>query len=176
MQWLNEPAVWHAEPGRLTCTADGQTDFWRKTHDGGIRDTGHFYYQPVTGDFTAEVKITGDYQAQYDQAGMMARLNETTWLKCGIEYMDGVQYASAVVTRDASDWSILPLQPAPPHIFLRIRRDLHTFEVSYSLDGTTYTLIRQAYLTAEQTVNIGLMTAAPKGEGFNTVFEGFVVR
>jgi hypothetical protein len=176
MQWLNEPVIWHDDTGTLRLTTDAQTDFWRKTHDGGIRDNGHFYFQSVTGDFTAEVKVTGAYQALYDHAGIMVRRDEATWLKCGIEYVDGVQYASAVVTRDYSDWSILPLKPAPPHIFLRVKRDLHTLEVSYSPDGETYTLIRQAFLTTEETVDVGLMAAAPKGEGFEVAFEGFTIQ
>ena len=60
-------------------------------------------YETVTGDFTATVKITGNYAVLYDQAGLMVRESETVWMKCGIEYLEGVQQASAVITRDFSD-------------------------------------------------------------------------
>lgn len=176
MQWYNEPANWNAQGDKLTLTADAQTDFWRKTHDSGQRDNGHFYHQTVSGDFTARAKVSGQYHAQYDQAGIMVRLDETTWLKCGIEYMDGVQHASAVVTRDYSDWSILPLQPNPESIHLRVIRHGGTFEVAYSLDGDHFIMIRQAHLTAADTVQVGLMAAAPKGDGFAVTFEGFAVQ
>jgi regulation of enolase protein 1 (concanavalin A-like superfamily)/RimJ/RimL family protein N-acetyltransferase len=175
MQWLNEPATWNADSDRLTMRAAGETDFWRKTHDGGMRDNGHFYAQAVTGDFTAKVKVSGQYNSLYDQAGIMVRLDETTWLKCGIEYVENVQYASTVVTRDYSDWSILPLEPAPPSLYLRITRHGGTLEVAYALDGATYTMIRQAHLTDADTVQVGPMAAAPKGDGFEVVFEGFAV-
>ena len=33
----------------------------------------------------------------------MVRLDEANWLKCGIEFVEGVQQVSAVVTRDYSD-------------------------------------------------------------------------
>ena len=96
MHWYNEPAVWAANDATLTVTADPGTDFWRKTHYGFIRDNGHFYYQEVAGDFRCEVKVSGGYAALYDQAGLMVRLDAETWLKCGIEFVEGVQYVSAV--------------------------------------------------------------------------------
>ena len=57
------------------------------------------------------MKVTGAYWDQYDQAGLMVRFNERVWLKCGVEFVDGVQHASAVVTREHSDWSVAPLWP-----------------------------------------------------------------
>jgi len=174
MQWYNEPPQWVDRNGVLQVTTGPLTDFWRKTHYNFIRDNGHFYYQAVSGDFIAEVKVTGRYQELYDQAGLMVRLDSTTWLKCGIEYVNGVQQASAVVTRDYSDWSVAPLPQNPPSIWLRIvRRDV-SVEVFYALDGESYTLLRMAYLTSA-TVDVGPMCAAPDGNGFAVTFEGFAV-
>ena len=34
-------------------------------------------------------------------------------MKCGIELVDGVQHASVVVTREYSDWSVVPLPRRP---------------------------------------------------------------
>ena len=114
MHWYNEPAVWAANGDTFTVTAEHDTDFWRKTHYGFIRDNGHFYYQEVSGDFRCEVKVSGGYAALYDQAGLMVRLDAETWLKCGIEFVEGVQYVSAVVTRDFSDWSVVALPGGSP--------------------------------------------------------------
>jgi regulation of enolase protein 1 (concanavalin A-like superfamily) len=61
------------------------------------------FYQKIKGDFIVEVKVRGKYQELYDQAGIMVRLDEANWLKCGIEFFEGVQQVSAVVTRDYSD-------------------------------------------------------------------------
>ncbi|MBN1285335.1 MAG: DUF1349 domain-containing protein [Anaerolineae bacterium] len=175
MYWLNEPATWEAQGDTLTVTADPKTDFWRKTDDGGVRDTGHCYYERVMGDFVAEVKVSGEYAAQYDQAGLMVRLDEVYWMKCGIELFNDVQQASAVVTNEYSDWSIVPLPQNPPAIWLRVTRKTSTLSVYYSLDGETYTLLRMAYLTSAE-VEVGPMCAAPTGDGFRAVFEGFGVR
>ncbi len=174
MHWLHEPSTWRTEGTTIVARADAHTDFWRKTHDSGMRDSGHFCYEQVTGDFTADVKVVGQYADLYDQAGLMVRLDETTWLKCGIEFVKGVQYASSVVTRDWSDWAIRPLDK-PPAIWLRVVRHGASIEVSFSTDGAHYDLIRQAYLTAEPTVSVGVMLAAPKGKGFMARFEDLVI-
>jgi regulation of enolase protein 1 (concanavalin A-like superfamily) len=175
MEWLNEPARWSQDGNVITITSDAKTDFWRKTHDGGIRDSGHFYFQPVQGDFVAEVKFAANYRALYDQAGLMVRDDATTWLKCGVEFFEGVQCASVVVTRDFSDWSVLPMPEPPPVFRLRVERHGATFAVSYSADGKTYTMLRQAHLTSAATLQIGLMACAPTGDGVTATFEGFTV-
>ena len=174
--WLNEPAKWDEAGGTITITVEPKTDFWRKTHNGAIRDNGHFRYQEVSGDFLAQVKIVGQYIARYDQAGIMVRADGTTWLKCGIEYVDGVQNASAVATRDYSDWSVVPLQPAPDSTWFRVKRSGSTLEVGYSLDGASWTMIRTAHLTDKSSVQVGLMAAAPEGDGFPVTFSGFSLK
>lgn len=173
MQWYNEPPAWHPLVDGLQLTTGAKTDFWRKTHYGFIRDNGHFYYQTVTGDFTATVKITGQYQVLYDQAGLMVRENETTWLKCGIEFVEEVQHVSAVVTRDLSDWSVVPLVQPPPALWFRVQRRAEAIEVQYSLDDQQYQMLRLAYLTEAETVDVGLMAASPQGDGCIIVFEEF---
>lgn len=175
MQWLNEPAEFSDEGGRITIRSKPQTDFWRVTHDGGVRDTGHFYYRPVSGNFSASVRFSAGYSVLYDQAGIMLRADAAHWVKCGVEFTAGQQHASAVVTRDFSDWSILPLAGSPPEFWLRVARDGVTVEVSYSLDGASYTLIRQAYFTDRPTLDVGLMVCSPIGDGVTAVFEDFTI-
>src|ERR1700730_8954156 len=75
MQWLNEPPVWKADDGRLRVVSGAKTDFWRVTHYGFVRDNGHFYYEQRAGDFTVQVKIEAKYEALYDQAGIMTRVD-----------------------------------------------------------------------------------------------------
>lgn len=173
MQWYNPPSDWELKDEQVRVTAGAKTDFWRKTHYGFIRDDGNFYYEQITGNFVVEVKVSGQYKTLYDQAGLMIRQDETTWLKCGIEFVDGVQQASAVVTRHYSDWSVVPLRENPAACFLRVKRMAEAVEIFYSLDGKQYSLLRMAYLTEAEALQVGLMCASPQGEGFSVVFEGF---
>ncbi|MBE9200883.1 MULTISPECIES: DUF1349 domain-containing protein [unclassified Nodularia (in: cyanobacteria)] len=176
MKWYNEPPIWNFQDEALSITSGAKTDFWRETHYGFIRDNGHFLYEEINGDFVAEVKVTGQYQDLYDQAGLMVRLDELYWLKCGIEFVDGVQQVSAVVTRKYSDWSVVPMPQNPSAIWIRVTRRGTAIEVQYSLDGTEYTMLRLAYLTPVETVSVGVMCASPDGKGFSMKFEKFQIR
>ncbi len=122
-----------------------------------------------------EVKVSGEYRDLYDQAGLMLRLDEANWLKCGIEFVEGVQQVSAVVTRDYSDWSVVPLPDNPASLWMRVHRRGTAVEVQYSLDGIQYTMLRLGYLTPIETVNVGVMCASPEGNGFSMKFEGFKI-
>jgi regulation of enolase protein 1 (concanavalin A-like superfamily) len=176
MQWYNEPSQWHAQDNTVTVQVGPGTDFWRLTHSGIIRDNGHFYYQSHEGDFLAQVKFSGQYASLYDQAGLMVRVDEDHWLKCGVEFLDGVQHASAVVTREYSDWSFVALPDNPASLWLRVKRQGITLEVYYSLDGEHYQLLRQAYLSHAPIMQIGLLCASPEGPGFPVTFENFTLR
>lgn len=170
MEWLNEPPQWHADATALTVTTGPDSDFWRVTHYGFIRDSGHFYFTTLSGNAVAEVRIRAAYRDLYDQAGLMLRLDERTWIKCGIELVDGVQQVSAVVTREFSDWSVRPLPEAPAELGLRLTRRGDTVEVHYRLDGGPATLLRLAYLPPGPPAQIGVMCASPQGAGFTVTF------
>ena len=133
MPWLNEPPDWRLDGDTLTVTTAADTDFWRTTHYGFVHDNGHLWYEDVAGDFTAEVRFAGQYEHLYDQAGLMLRIDERTWIKSGIEFTDGKQHLSAVVTRDFSDWSVLPLDNPPAEIRLRLTRIGTAVFVDYAL-------------------------------------------
>lgn len=171
MRWYNEPQMWAAPTNTIRFTTNPKTDFWRKTHSGAIADNGHFYYQTVAGNFTAEVKFSGQYRDLYDQAGLMLRHDESTWLKCGIEYVNEIYNASVVITHDFSDWSVTPLKENPAAMWLRLVWHQPTIEVYYSLDGAVYNMMRQAYLTTANELQVGVMACSPTGSGFEATFE-----
>ncbi len=172
-QWLNEPKRWRREGETLFISAEPKTDFWRKTYFGYVTDNGHLLHRPVSGDFTAQVKVSGAFRDQYDQAGLMVRLSETVWLKCGVELVDKLLNVSTVFTRDYSDWSGVPLTEPHPALWIRLVRKGSAFTFSYSADGQSFREVRQGYLTDVRTVEVGLMAAAPEGGGFEARFDEY---
>jgi len=175
MDWLNPPPHFRDDAGVVTVTTAHDTDFWRKTVHDFIADNGHFYYETISGDFEAVVKVSGAYNTLYDQAGLMLRQDENTWIKCGIEYVEGIQLASAVITRDVSDWSVSPLKDSPPSMWFKLKRIGAAVEVYFSHDGSDYTLLRQGYLTNTPQLQLGLMCCSPKGQGFTVTFASYAV-
>jgi hypothetical protein len=175
MKWYNEPKTWQKQAEKLIVQTEAQTDFWRVTLHDFIQDNAHFYYKEVVGDFSATVCVKGAYASLYDQAGLMVRESEKIWIKCGIEYLDGMQHASAVITRNFSDCSIVSLPDDPSAIWTKVQRTGSAIEIFYSRDGEDYTLIRQGYLSQAMNLQVGLMCAAPKGEGFQVEFNSFII-
>ena len=173
MTWFNEPRNWKFENDRLSVVADAGSDFWRKTHYGFIRDTGHFYYESVCGDFEVETEFSGEYAAVYDQAGVMVRLDETVWLKTGIEFVNGIHHVSAVVTRDFSDWSVVPFRDYPGSLRLRLKRDGGSLMIEYLAPDVGWVMFRTAYLSAAAKLQVGRMVAAPDGPGFECHFDEY---
>lgn len=176
MKWYNEPEEWSAEGDRLTMVVSPKSDYWQKTHYGFTADNGPFYFTEIPGDFELSVKITGDYQSQYDQMGLMLRIDEKHWIKTGIEYVDGICNFSAVVTNEFSSWNVIALGEKPVSLWIRATRKKDAVEISYSTDGTFFQLSNLAYLPENQPAMAGMMAASPEGQGFDAVFEGFSIR
>lgn len=175
MHWLNPPARWEAREDCLEVTTAPKSDFWRKTHYGFTRDSGHFFYAEARGDFSVEIRVDGKYRDLYDQAGLMLRVDAENWIKTGIEFFDNHQHASAVVTREFSDWSVTRLEGQPVRFWLRVTRKAEAVEVFYSLDGVSYTLLRLAYLVPSAVTQVGPMCASPDGSGCEVTFHEFRV-
>jgi regulation of enolase protein 1 (concanavalin A-like superfamily) len=173
--WLHQPAHWTVEEGTLSATIPAGTDYWRVTHYGFIRDNGPFYYQERSGNFEAKVRIQANYHELYHQAGLMIRIDEENWIKAGIEFVNGKQNLSAVVTRGFSDWSVTARSDSPAFLWLRLQRFHDTVQVSYSLDNETWAMIRLAYFPPAAPARIGMFAAAPGKEPFEVTFDHFSI-
>ena len=175
MEWINEPGQWSAADGVLTVTADAGSDFWRTTHYGFVRDSGHVYGREVDGDFNLSVGIRGAYADQYDQAGAMVRVDEEHWLKTGIEFVDGRIRFSTVVTLAYSSWAVADLPPGVTELSLQLARRKDAVEVRYSIDGGSAELAAVGYLPPGKPAFAGAMCAAPDGAGFEVSFHDLVI-
>ena len=161
MEWINPPARWTLEHGELCFETAPGTDFWRVTHYGFTRDSGHVYGERVPGDCTIEASFSAAYATLYDQAGLMLRLSETHWIKAGIEFTDGAMHLSAVVTNGRSDWSVLPLTTAPERVRLRLTRRGEAVMIQHSPEPDRWHLLRLAHLPAGPAI-AGVMACAPE--------------
>jgi len=175
MQWFNEPEKWEVKKNTLTMYVTPQSDYWRISHYGFTVDDAPFYYALYGGEFEVKVKITGDYKVRFDQMGLMLRIDHENYIKAGIEYVDGKYNLSAVVTHKTSDWSVIPLEKTPSHVWIKAVRRLDAVEVFYSFDDKTYTMMRNAHFQDNVPVMVGMMGACPDGKGFNAKFENFKV-
>ncbi|MET3601768.1 DUF1349 domain-containing protein [Martelella mangrovi] len=174
--WLNEPAEWTAKGDTLELVTDKATDFWRRTFYGFTRDSGHAYLAPVSGDFSASATMTAAYETLYDQAGLMLRIDETHWIKAGIEFTDGLMHFSTVVTRDVSDWSVIPLHDANPQtpVSIRITRHDDAVRVQFHLGDGQWQMARLCPFPSADAF-VGMTACTPERAGLKVRFTDFSV-
>ncbi len=176
MTWYNEPAKWAVSDGALLMEVTPKSDYWRISHYGFTVDDAPFYYATYGGEFEAKVKITGDYQARFDQAGLMVRIDHENYIKAGIEYVGGKYNLSVVVTHTTSDWSVITLDKPVESVWIKAVRRRDAVEVFYSFDDKEYVMMRNAWLKDNTPVMVGMMGACPDGDGFNVRFDNFSVK
>lgn len=175
-RWLNEPASWHGEGASLMLVTDRTTDFWRETFYGFTRDSGHAFLEPVSGDFSAILTVSADYQALYDQAGIMLRVDETCWIKAGIEFTDGLMHFSTVVTNGVSDWSVIPLHTASPDtpVTIRLTRHGDAVRVQFHCGDGAWQIARLCPFPSAD-AEIGPTACTPERAGLRVRFTDFAV-
>ncbi len=175
LTWLNPPAESRIRDDRLHIRTALKTDFWQRTYYGFRPDSGHFLHRPWSGDFTLETTFIGHYEALYDQAGLMVRHDETTWMKCGIEFTDGAKHFSVVVTRGHSDWSAFRIDHDFEAMSVRVTRNGDALFIQYRTDiMAEWRMARLAYFPPElPDLSVGIMACSPQREGFEAAFTDF---
>lgn len=168
--WLNEPADWAIEDDELRVTTDAATDFWRETHYGFTRDSGHFYGFPTGPAFSAQVRVRAAYEALYDQAGLIVRVDERRWVKAGIELSDGRAMLSSVLTDGRSDWATAPYAGDASDFWLRATVANGVLRLQVSADGVTWPLVRLAPFPIADAYQVGPMCCTPERAGLAVRF------
>lgn len=171
--WLNEPKRWTAEDDSLQVVTDKGTDFWRETHYGFNRDSGHFLGFPTGAAFTASLRVQGDFQALYDQAGIMVRLDARHWVKAGIELSDGRAMLASVLTDERSDWATAPYEHDAGDFWVRATVADGVLRLQVSADGKTWPLMRLAPFPAASSYLVGPMACTPERAGLEVAFSNF---
>lgn len=174
-RWLNEPTRWLVDDGCLTVTTDARTDFWRETLYGFTCDTGHFYGRDVEGDFTAQLRVRAEYAEQYDQAGIMIRLDECRWIKAGIEFCDGRPCLGSVLTIGSSDWATGVFDSNPGRFWIRATVSQGVLRLQASADGETWPLLRLCPFPVANRYSVGAMCCTAQRAGLRVEFSDFAV-
>lgn len=177
LRWNAEPARWGVDPeaSLLYVEPAPGTDFWQRTHYGFEADNGHFLSLESRGDFVLTTRVTSRPVHQYDQAGLMARISPSCWLKTSVEFEpDGPNRLGAVVTNaQYSDWSTQSLPKDVATVWFRLRAEGSDFTVSTSLDGDEWQQIRLSRLLDRErveSISCGLYACSPKGAGYRAEF------
>ena len=175
-EWLNEPAATERVEGDLVVTAIEGSDLWRTTAYGFVHDSGHALLHALEPGTATEVSFLLDYGQQFDQAGVLLRSNEATWIKAGVEVSDGVAQVGAVVTHGVSDWSVAPV----PHwtdstVTVRVSRGDDAVTIRARRGDDTWQLVRVAPWPVDTPTWAGPYCCSPTRSGLRVRFRNWTI-
>ncbi len=172
-RWLNPPPAAEVDGGDLLVTAARGSDLWQRTSYGFRRDSGHALLEPVERGRAVEVVLMATARGTFEQAGLLLRVDEQTWIKAGVEHSDGVLQLSAVVTAGASDWSTAPVPDwADRSVTVRASLAADAVTVRARVDDEPWRLVRLAPLPQGQLL-AGPYCCAPETDGYRARFTGW---
>lgn len=166
--WFHAPQTYRLGTG-LEIVTDANTDFWQKTHYGFERDDGHALLTQVTGDFCLKTQVEFQPQQQYDQCGLLVRLDEHNWIKVSTEFEDAQhsRLGSVVTNLGYSDWATQDISSAHRALWYRITRHGADFLLESSFDGQQWSQLRITHLHQPMAqLHIGVYACSPVGKAF----------
>lgn len=155
-------------------TTDAKTDFWRETHYGFTRDSGHFLGFPTADGLTAKIR-KGEFRTLYDQAGLMVRIDEKRWVKTGVEFTDGELFLRTVITDGKSDWSVSEPFKELEDFYIRITLAKGAMRVQASRDGGFWPRLRLAPFPIADAYEVGPTACTPERSGLTVRFSEFEI-
>jgi len=175
--WLNKPDF-SVAGDVLTVRTSPETDYWQRTHYGFARDNGHALVREMTTDFVMSVHTQFHPKMQYDQCGLLVRIDAENWLKCSVEYEtpSHSRLGSVVTNLGYSDWATIDITEPVNSMYYRIKRDGPDFTIEYSRNGSHYHQQRIAHLhNAQKNILAGIYACSPMQSSFEAVFSEFSV-
>ena len=173
-RWLNPPPAVEPDGDDLLVTAARGSDLWQRTSYGFRRDSGHALLEPVARGRAVEVTFVAGARGTFEQAGVLVRLDEQSWVKAGVEHSDGLLQLSAVVTAGTSDWSTAPVPSwADRSVTVRASLDADAVTVRARVDDEPFRLVRLAPLPHGGSLLAGPYCCAPETDGFRVRFTGW---
>jgi uncharacterized protein len=170
--WFNEPGQFEFDSG-LIITTKPKTDFWQGTHYGFRRDDGHCLLMSLADDFALSTQVGFTPRTQYDQCGLIVRLDAENWIKMSTEYdNESTSRLGSVVTNlGYSDWATQDVDSAIREVWYRISKRGPDFLLENSMNGLDWQQMRIAHLHQPFVrIEAGLYACSPIGSDFRCCF------
>lgn len=187
-KWIYQPSKYEVTAELISITTEPVTDFWQRTYYGFRNDNAPALQIESTENFTFTAKVCFDYEARFDQCGLVIYLDSDNWFKVSIEYEnEEFSRIGCVVTNlGYSDWATTDI-PLPNHIWYRLSRRGPDFLIESSLDGEKFNQMRIFHLyklgettedmgesnppqSAQKAVKFGVYACSPLNSSFTATF------
>ena len=171
-KWLNQPQSFKVSKTSVELTTEPDTDLWQRSYYGFKHDNAPALLLSESLNFSFTTKVSFDYQARFDQAGVIIYLDSDNWFKASIEFETAqVSRLGSVVTNNGySDWATTDIATVTS-IWYRLSRRGPDFLIESSTDGKTFKQMRIFHLhtlgaTTPETAGLALPTRAGQAVAF----------
>jgi uncharacterized protein len=171
---LNHAAA-HAqvEAGKLSLASEARRDNFRDPAGKFSSSTAPLLLTEVDNKqpFTFTAKVTPTFLKTYDAGALYIYVKEDLWLKLAMEMdeRDKTRMVSVrtIGTSDDNDHDVIEAKS----VYMKISSDTKSVGFYYSLDKTTWQLIRLFGNDYPASIWVGISAQSPIGEGTSAVFE-----
>lgn len=190
-KWTNPPKQYTVSYDSVSITTEPETDLWQRSFYGFRNDNAPALQVETDQNFTFTSKASFQYNALFDQCGLIIYLDSQNWFKASIEYENEEfsRLGSVVTNSGYSDWATTDI-PLPEHIWYRLSRRGPDFLIESSQDGQNFKQMRIFHLhrlgetteamgqsnpppPAVGAVNVGVYACSPTQSSFTATFSGF---
>ena len=105
----------------------------------------------------------------------MVRVDETAWVKAGIELSDGEACLGSVLTVGQSDWATAVHTGPSSRLYLRVTVEKGVLRIQWSQDGLRWPLLRLCPFPQAPAYLVGPMACSPEGSGLTVRFSEFQI-
>ena len=176
-QWINQPQHFTIGHESITITTEPHTDFWQRTYYGFQHDNAPALLLTSDRNFSFITRVSFNYQARFDQAGVIIYVDHDNWFKASIEYenTDMSRLGSVVTNQGYSDWATTDISTISS-IWYRLSRRGADFLIEHSLNGTDFKQMRIFHLSAlgdtdATAAKFGVYACSPLNSSFMATFE-----
>ena len=160
----------------IEIVAPAESDFFIDPDTGKAKADAPFYYEKMTGDFTARTIVRPAFKKKYDAGGLFVYDSPTKWIKLEFEMTDlGHPSVVSVVTAASSDDANGEGLVNVEEIRLQLARRGDLWALHYSLDGRKWKMVRYFRLKMKAAIRVGLEAQSPVGRGCTVAFRGYTM-
>lgn len=186
--WIHEPKTYKTTSEFVSITTEPETDLWQRSYYGFRNDNAPRLMLESDENFTFTVKVSFNYNKQFDQCGLLIYIDSDNWFKASIEY-ENEQYArlgSVVTNLGYSDWATTDI-PLLNDMWYRLSRRGPDFLIESSVDGQVFKQMRIFHLhvlgdttadmgksnspqSALKKISYGIYACSPQDSSFESTF------
>lgn len=176
--WKNKPVNYIVGNDVVIFESSPFTDLWSQTFTGQSQHNASSLNIKVEGNFTFSCQVHYKYQMKRDHCGLLLYLNDETWCKVCVEYIDDqASFLSTVVTQYGhSDMASHTIGSAVDRIWYRVTHKDGCIFVEYAFDESHFKRMRLFHMESNDgCFELGLFAASPGNSSFDAEFRNMVL-